>query len=239
MVTVGLLYPGHSAEDDFPALEARIDGAVRLPVVITSVDEDAHEVNALLDLGSDERLAEGAARLAVEKPDAVMWAHTLGGFVFYPDGAGDRVSAFATAAGVPASSTSIAFVDALRHLGIRRVAVAASYPDDVARHFVRFLTAGGVDVVAMWSHGIYTAAEVGTLEPDQVAAMVTAADHPDAEAVLVPDTAMHTLAIVDKLEATIGKPVLTANQVTVWKGLELLGPVPPLLGLGVLFGDRA
>jgi maleate cis-trans isomerase len=55
----------------------------------------------------------------------------------------------------------------------------------------------------------------------------------------VPDTAMHTLAIVDQLEAAVGKPVLTANQVTVWKGLELLGPVPPLPGLGALFGDRA
>ena len=52
MVTVGLLYPGHSAEDDFPALEARTDGAVRLPVVITSVGEDAHQVDALLDLGA-------------------------------------------------------------------------------------------------------------------------------------------------------------------------------------------
>ncbi|MFC5264287.1 FCD domain-containing protein [Kribbella qitaiheensis] len=39
MVTVGLLYPGHSAEDDYPALEARLDGAVQLPVVITSVGE--------------------------------------------------------------------------------------------------------------------------------------------------------------------------------------------------------
>ena len=239
MVTVGLLYPGHSAEDDFPALEARVDGAVRLPVVITSVGEDAHRVDALLDLGSDERLADGAAQLAAEKPDAVMWACTSGSFVFGPEGARDQASAVAAAAGVPASSTSIAFVDALRHLGIRRVAVAASYPDDVAQHFVRFLTAGGVEVVAMGSHGIYTAAEVGTLEPEQVVAMVAAADHPDAEAVLVPDTAMHTLAIVDKLEATIGKPVLTANQVTVWKGLELLGPVPPLPGLGALFGDRA
>ena len=37
--------------------------------------------------------------------------------------------------------------------------------------------------------------------------------------------------------AAVGKPVLTANQVTVWKGLELLGPVPPLTGLGALFGD--
>ena len=158
MVTVGLLYPGHSAADDFPALEARIDGAVRLPVAITSVGEDAHRVDALLDLGSDERLADGAAQLADEKPDAVMWACTSGSFVFGPDGARTQVSAVATAAGVPASSTSIAFVDALHYLGIRRVAIAASYPEDVAQHFVRFLTAGGAEVVSMGTHGICTAA---------------------------------------------------------------------------------
>ncbi len=236
MPTVGLLYPGHSAEDDFPALETRVGGAVRLPVVITSVGEDAHRVDALLDLGSTTRLADGAAALAADAPDAVMWACTSGSFVFGPQGAAEQVSAVAAAAGVPASSTSIAFVDALRHLGIGRVAVAASYPDDVAQHFVAFLSAGGVDVVSMGSHGIYTAAEVGTLGVEQVVAMVTAADHPDADAVLVPDTAMHTLAIIEQLEAAVGKPVLTANQVTVWKGLDLLGPVPELPGLGALFG---
>jgi maleate cis-trans isomerase len=238
VVTVGLLYPGHSAEDDYPALEARLDGAVRLPVVITSVGEDAHRVDALLDLGRAERLAEGAAQLADAKPDAVMWACTSGSFVFGPEGARDQASGVAAAAGVPASSTSIAFVDALRHLGVKRVAVAASYPEDVARHFVDFLTAGGVEVLTMGSHGIVTAAEVGTLESDQVIAMVTAADHPDAQAVLVPDTAMHTLSVIDRLEAAVGKPVLTANQVTVWKGLQLLGPVPALPGLGSLFGSR-
>ena len=237
-VTVGLLYPGHSAEDDFPALESRVGGAVRLPVVITSVGEDAHRVDALLDLGSAERLSDGAAQLAEEKPDAVMWACTSGSFVFGPEGAREQASGVAAVAGVPASSTSIAFVDAAKHLGVRRVAVAASYPEDVAQHFIRFLREGGVEVVAMGSHGIITAAEVGTLEPERVVAMVKAADHPDAEAVLVPDTAMHTLAIIDELEAAIGKPVLTANQVTVWKGLQLLGPVPALPGLGALFGDR-
>ncbi len=238
MPTVGLLYPGHSAEDDFPALENRIAGAVRLPVVITSVGEDAHRVDALLDLGSHTRLADGAAQLATARPDAVMWACTSGSFVFGAAGAADQVAAVAAAAGVPASSTSIAFVDALRFLGLRRVAVAASYPDDVAQHFVAFLSAGGAEVVSMGSHGIYTAAEVGTLEPAQVIEMVTAADHPDAEAVLVPDTAMHTLAIIERLEDAVGKPVLTANQVTVWKGLHLLGEVPALPGLGALFGGR-
>jgi maleate cis-trans isomerase len=240
MVTVGLLYPGHSAEDDYPALEARLDGAVRLPVVITSVGEDAHRVDALLDLGRAERLASGASELAAARPDAVMWACTSGSFVFGLEGARNQASGVAAALGVPASSTSIAFVDALRHLGLHRVAVAASYPEDVARHFVRFLTAGGAEVVSIGSHGIITAAEVGTLQTDQVVAMVKAADHPDAEAVLVPDTAMHTLAIIEELEAAISKPVLTANQVTVWKGLQLLGPVPDLSGLGSLFavGDR-
>jgi maleate cis-trans isomerase len=238
MVTVGLLYPGHSAEDDFPALESRVGGAIRLPMVITSVGEDAHRVDALLDLGGAGRLADGAAQLAAEKPDAVMWACTSGSFVFGPEGARDQASGVAAVAGVPASSTSIAFVDAARHLGVRHVALAASYPEDVAKHFVEFLRDGGVEVLAMGSHGIITAAEVGTLEPEQVVAMVTAADHPDAEAVLVPDTAMHTLAIVSELEAAVGKPVLTANQVTVWKGLQLLGPVPDLPGLGTLFGDR-
>ena len=117
MVTVGLLYPGHSAEDDFPALESRVGGTVRLPVVITSVGEDAHRVDALLDLGRAERLADGAAQLAAEKPDAVMWACTSGSFVFGPEGAHDQASGVAAVAGVPASSTSIAFVDAARHLG--------------------------------------------------------------------------------------------------------------------------
>ncbi|GAA1655046.1 aspartate/glutamate racemase family protein [Kribbella alba] len=239
MVTVGLLYPGHSAEDDYPALEARLDGAIKLPVVITSVGEDAHRVDALLDLGRAERLADGAFELAATQPDAVMWACTSGSFVFGPRGARDQASGVAAALGVPASSTSLAFVDALKALGVRRVAVAASYPEDVAQHFVRFLTAGGAEVVSMGSHGIITAAEVGTLETAQVIAMVKAADHPDAEAVLVPDTAMHTLAIVDELEAAIGKPVLTANQVTVWKGLHLLGPVPALEALGTLFAAPA
>ncbi len=235
MTTVGLLYPGHSAEDDFPALEARLPGAFRLPVVITSVGEDAHRVDALLDLGGAERLAEGVARLAAAEPDAVMWACTSGSFVFGPAGARAQAGKVAAAAGVPASSTSIAFVDALHHLGIRRVAVAASYPQDVAEHFVHFLSEDGIEVVAIGSHGIVTAAEVGTLGPDQVLEMVTAADHPAAEAVLVPDTAMHTLAVIDRLEAAVGKPVLTANQVTIWKGLQLVGPVTPQPGLGTLF----
>ena len=233
--TIGLLYPGHSAEDDYPALERRLGDAIRLPLVHTSVGEDAHRVDALLDLGSAPRLAEGAKALVPYEPDAVMWACTSGSFVFGWDGAREQVDGVAAELGVPVSSTSIAFVDAIRHLGISRVAVAASYPEDVATHFVDFIGKGGAEVLTMRSNDIITAAEVGTLAKEAVISMIEAADVTDAEAVLVPDTAMHSLAWLDDLEEAAGKIVLTANQVTVWKGLDLIGPVPRFDGLGELF----
>lgn len=232
---VGLLYPGYAAEDDFAALENALGGAIWLPLVHTSIDRDEHTVDALLDTGSAVRLAEGADAIAVHSPDAVVWACTSGSFVYGPDGAAAQAAAISERVGVPASSTSIAFVEAVRALGVSKVAVAASYPADLAEHFRSFLAAGGVEVVSFGANGIFTAVDVGRLGPESVVEMALAVDVSVAEAVLVPDTAMHTLTCIDALEKAIGKPVLTANQVTVWEGLRLARASHPLPGLGALF----
>ncbi len=234
-VTVGLLYPGFGAEDDFPALISRVSPPFRLPLVHTSVGEDAHRVDALLDLGASERLAAGAEALRRHDPDSVMWACTSGSFVFGWEGAHEQVAGVSERVGLPVSSTSLAFVHALQALGITRVTVAASYPDDVAVHFVEFLRRGGVETVSFGAHGIYTAAEVGLLDREAVLAMVTSADSPAAEAILVPDTAMHTLAWLEDLDTVVAKPVLTANQVTIWEGLRIAGAPTTHPGMGALF----
>ncbi|TDQ45521.1 maleate cis-trans isomerase family protein [Actinorugispora endophytica] len=233
--TVGFLYPGYSAEDDYPVFEGLLGGRVRLPLAHTLMREDAHRVDALLDVGSAEVLAEGARLLGGRGVDAVVWACTSGSFVFGWEGALEQVEGVRRASGAPATSTSFAFVEALRHLGARTVAVAATYPEDVAGRFARFLERGGARVVSTASRGIVTAAEVGTLAPDDVLDFVAAGDHPDAEVVLVPDTALHTARILDGLEDRVGKPVLTANQVSVWAGLRLAGDTAPRDGLGTLF----
>ena len=228
MPTIGLLYPGSSAEDDFPGLERRLDTDLRLPVVRTSVGEDAHRVDALLDLGSTERLAEGARTLVAEhRPDSIMWACTSGSFVFGWQGAHDQVRELQARTGVPTSSTSLAFVEACRALSVERVSVAASYPRDVAEHFVAFLDRGGIAVTALGSHGIVTAAEVGTLGYEQVEAIATGADvSGGAEAVLVPDTAMHTLQWIDKLEAAVGCAEQRAQHVVARDVADELDPLP-------------
>jgi maleate cis-trans isomerase len=231
--TVGILYPGFSAEDDYPLAESLLGGP-RLPLVHTLMREDAHRVDALLDIGGDDVLADGVR--AMEQPlDAVVWACTSGSFVFGWDGATAQVEALGAVAGVPASSTSFAFVDACKRLGVTRVAVGATYPDDVAERFVAFLAVAGIEVLSLSAKGIVTAAEVGTLPPETVLEFAAAADHPDAQAVLLPDTALHTVGLLDRLDARVGKPVLTANQVSIWQGLRLAGGDAPRSGLGALF----
>ena len=98
-----------------------------------------------------------------------------------------------------------------------------------------FLKAGGIEVVAMASADIITAAEVGAMTPEAVVALAVSHDHPDAQAVLVPDTAMRTLGEINAVEAALGKPVLTANQVTVWEGLRMTGQQRLVRSLGALF----
>jgi hypothetical protein len=65
---LGLLYPGHAAEDDLPWLVEALfpDGSVVADIAHTSMDEDAHDIEVLLDLGSPRRLHAGA--------DTATWA---------------------------------------------------------------------------------------------------------------------------------------------------------------------
>ncbi|MGQ4597590.1 aspartate racemase/maleate isomerase family protein [Nocardia sp. R6R-6] len=233
--TVGFIYPGHAAEDDYPLAAAAL--GAQLPVVHIH-GTDLHAIPELLELGGPEKLRLGAALLAPHRPDAIVWACTSGSFVYGPAGAREQVRALAEAAGVPATSTSLAFVDAVHALGLRAVAVAASYPDQVARLFVDFLADASIDVVSLSSAGIDTAAQVGALTSAHVLQLAADNDHPDAQALLIPDTAMHTMTVLPDLEATLGKPVLTANQVTIWAGLRLAGAEPAVPGLGSLFAER-
>ncbi|MFD5051192.1 maleate cis-trans isomerase family protein [Streptomyces tendae] len=235
MTALGFLYPGHSGEDDYPRIEQLLGSDIRVDLVHTDIGEDAHRVDALLEMGSPRRLEAGVAELRLAGADAVVWACTSGSFVHGWDGAHEQVRALAQAAGLPASSTSFAFVHAAKEIGVRRVSIGATYPEDVARLFADFLGAAGIEVADVVSSGIITAAEVGTWTEEEVLALARAADRPDAEAVLLPDTALHTAAHILALEKELGKPVLTANQVTIWEGLRLADRRVNAPELGALF----
>lgn len=239
-VTVGILYPGHSAEDEYPHLEHLLGGDVRFPLVHTRLDSDAHTVEAMGAAGDEEVLSEGVHKLAPHQPGAIMWACTSGSFAYGWEFAEKQAYKLYEAAGVPASSTSFAFVDAAKHIGAQKVAIAATYPHDLARKFTEFLNHADIEVLGLLSGNVTTATAAGHADKEDVLNFVLATheQYPEADAILVPDTALHSISWLDELEMRVDKPVLTANQVTAWYGIKLAGGNTVRSGLGTLFRTK-
>ncbi|GAA3877200.1 aspartate/glutamate racemase family protein [Streptomyces lacrimifluminis] len=235
MTALGFLYPGHSAEDDYQRIEQLLGSDIRLDLVHTDIGEGAHRVDTLLEMGSPDRLAAGVQELRLSGAEAVVWASTSGSFVYGWEGAHEQVRALARVAGLPASSTSFAFVHAVRELGVRKVAIGATYPADVAELFAEFLRAAGIEVTAVHGAGVVTAAEAGEWSSEELTSLAREADDTDAEALLLPDTALHTASHIETLEKHLTKPVLTANQVSVWEALRLTTRKVNAPSLGTLF----
>ena len=234
MLRIGILYPLHSADDDYPNMAARLEPPVEVAVAHTDA-VDLHTVEDCRRTGDWDHLEPGAAELRTLGVDVCMWACTSGSFVYGLAGAEEQARQVGNYLGVPASSTSLSFVKALQTLGIARVAVAATYPVELAAEFVGFLGEVGIQVVHLDSLGIWTAVEVGEVGWEHVIAIVRANNHADAEAILIPDTALHTTAFLSELDSAVGKPVLTANQVTMWEALRLGGRDARQRGFGHLF----
>lgn len=174
--------------------------------------------------GVVQQATEGV--LAVE-PDVVAYLCTAGSFV--RGVAGERMLRRAMLdAGAPqAVTTSGALLEALRRLGIARLAVATPYIDSVSERLHDYLDQAGVTVVGNAHLGMD--GRIWQLPYQQVIDLVRVADAPSAEAVFVSCTNTPTYDLIPALEERLGKPVLTANQVTLWAALHSIGLSAPSL----------
>jgi maleate cis-trans isomerase len=232
---LGFLYPGHAAEDDYPLMGSMIEPPAQVTLIHTEFLEDAHTVEALTEMGSVSRLSKGAEALAGSGIESVMWTSTSASFVLGLDGIRQQIDTLEKLLAVPASTTAMAFARAVKAIDAKRVAIAATYPEEVAQRFRAFLNHFDIEVVHLASRGIITAAEVGLLEKDAVIEFALANVREEADALLMPDTALHSSAWLTDLEQAIGQPILTANQVSFWEALRLCDKLTPQSGLGSLF----
>ena len=232
---LGFLYPGHAAEDDYPLMGSMIEPHAEVHLVHTEFLEDVHTVEALSEMGSVGRLTAGAEALADSGIESVLWTSTSASFVLGLDAIRRQIATLEKLLAVPASTTAMAFARAVKAIDAKTVAIAATYPEDVAQRFRQFLNHFDIDVVHLSSRGIVTAAEVGTLSKEDVIDFAVANTRANADALLIPDTALHSAAWLTELEQAIGKPVLPANQVSFWEALRLCGKLKPQSGLGKLF----
>jgi maleate isomerase len=133
-----------------------------------------------------------------------------------------------------AVTTSGALVEALTALGVTSLAVATPYDAAVTARLHDFLEETGVRVTGSAHLGL--SGRIWTVPYAVTAALVRDVAAAGGEAVFVSCTNLPTYDIVAPLEAELGIPVLTANQVTLWAclrrmGSTAVGPGQSLLGV--------
>ena len=191
-------------------------------VVETSAAESHHTKEHLLATGEVGRLLPPARRLVDAGCGAVAWVCTSGSFIGGAAWAKSQVQALEAETGRPATSTSLALVEAVKSLGTELVDVLSPYPEAVSAAFRTFFAECGIRVANVHSLGCPTGSDSHALDLRRQVADFGRAHPGSSHPLVIPDAAVDSLDLVTLLEEDLGRPVLTANQATLWLGLGLL-----------------
>ena len=182
-------------------------------------------------------ILHAAEILRITRPKAIVFLCNSCSFV---RGVGSDLKiaeAIRNAVDIPATTITTAQVEALRTLGVRRVAVAAPYPPAVTELLVAFLEGHGFEVTGSQSAGMETEWQIGNSPPSVWYNLAREVDSPQAECVLLACSGIRTAAVMGPLEEDLGKPVVSAPAVSIWASLRLAGVKAQVPGRGVLLAQ--
>ncbi|WP_231556479.1 Asp/Glu/hydantoin racemase [Cryobacterium sp. MLB-32] len=170
-------------------------------------------------LGDETGIRSTVQQLMTIAPSVYAYACTSGSFANGRAGERAVAAALMSAGGAPAVTASGAIVSALGHLGVNRVAIATPYDAEITIRLQDFLIESSVAVTGIAHLGMD--ANMWTVPYRRTAELIRLADSPDAQAIVVSCTNLPTYDLIAPLERELGKPIISANQATMWAALAL------------------
>jgi arylmalonate decarboxylase len=143
----------------------------------------------------------------------------------------------ARATGLPCSTMSNAIVGGLRSLGVRRVAVATAYIDEVNTQLRRYLQDSDFEPLALEGLSISDVQAVGKV-PTQVLVDLCVRvfeASPGADGILISCGGLVTLDAAREVEASLQVPVVSSSPAGFWDLVRCAGLDPRSPGHGRLF----
>ncbi|MSQ73524.1 MAG: decarboxylase [Betaproteobacteria bacterium] len=201
-----------------------------------------HQAGRQGDPASYRRMADGIADAAMLLATAEVDVITFGCTsctLFVP--ADEIRRTMADKGGCPPVLVADAVLDALNAIGARRVAVVGPRTDLVTRKEVQYIADSGFEVVGSSCLGLGATEEerryIGRVPAESIVRLAMRVDTPEAEAIFVSCTQLATLGLIERLEAELGKPVITSNQACFWRCLRAIGYHLPVAGFGALLAN--
>ena len=173
------------------------------------------------------------------KPDVIVYAFTGSSYLLGVE-ADDSLRARleARACAVPVILTAPAASEALRCLGVHRLALIHPpwFTDQVNAKGPIYFQARGFSVISCAR--MIPARSFMEVSPAEVYDWCKEHVSEDAEAVFIGGNGMRAIGAIHALEKALAMPVLTANQVGMWQALRLVGLTAPIPEYGRIFRER-
>ena len=199
---------------------------------------DISSVEAKQALYEDVRKA--TSYLTPARLNSIAYGCTAGSMVFPMEELSDFMVGLAK---IPCVTTAASIVNALKTLGISKVALATPYHKVLNQHEVEFLEKVGVTVAHEQGLGIGASGPHEYIAIAQTPAVtifehIVSADRAEAEAMVVSCTDFPVLDMLPELEKRLRKPVVTSNQATFWAVLRAAGINDRFETYGILLRDH-
>lgn len=212
-----ILATDHTSEVDFQRMVAgeRIGVyATRIPYANPVTPENLRAMQP--------SLMAGAALILPDEPlDVVMYSCTSASVVI-----GDAEIETAVKAAKPTAAVvtpTAAAVSGLRAFGAKRISVLTPYTLATSRSMADYFEGLGFDIARFACLGLTDDREMARISPDEIVAFAKEATAPDSDALFISCTAVRAAGVAARIEAAIGKPVVTSNLATAWACLRLCG----------------
>ncbi|MBF6135582.1 arylmalonate decarboxylase [Nocardia otitidiscaviarum] len=209
-------------------------GSMYIPNPVMGDDADFQallvQIRASIDTAVRDVLTAEPERMVMGMSAETFWGGVAGNAAF-EQRLRDRT-------GLPVTTGASSCRAALHELGCRRIAVFSPYQPIADREVGRFFTEAGFDVAAITGLRCPSAMAIARVGDDRLREVVTALDGPDIQAIVQVGTNLSFVALADRLEAELGKPVIAINAATLWYALRDHGFDDRIEGAGALLRER-
>jgi maleate isomerase len=174
--------------------------------------------------------------LAAVKPRSIMYAFTSSSYVL--GAAGDealRARLERVAAGIPVILAAEAASAALHAVNARRVAIIHPpwFSEETNNRGRAYFQGQGFAVVSCAR--VLPLRDFEEVPPVELHRWAATTVPKEAEALLIAGNGLRAVGVINALEETLSRPVLTANQVIFWRALDRIENAPQVTQCGRLF----
>ena len=193
---------------------------------------------ALAALTTAPSLDRAAGQLLTDPVDVIGYASTTSAYAIGFDAEMAMVWRLSQLTGCPVAATCASTVRALGVLQVERVALIGApwFGPEFNELGAAYFASQGFDVVSSVSAGL--SHDPRAIEPAAVCEWASRHAADAAQAVFIGGNGFRAAGAIEALEAAIGRPVLTSNQVLLWQLLAQADDTVEIHGYGRLFARK-